>query len=134
MIRLKKQYIAQIEDRFRDVFRQFQKEWTKISGNQINRNEFAVLAMLQTGPLKASDISNTLRVSPSHITIVTDSLVRNELIIRAKDLSDRRVVLFRSSEKGTKLLEDLKRKKSEYIEKNFTKFSDEELKLFLKQG
>ncbi len=130
-MRLTKDLVIEIEDRFIDLFRGFRKEWAKISNNEINRNEFTVLAMLHRGAMKASDISNELKVSPSHISIITESLVKNELVIRMKCLEDRRIVRFKITEKGQQLVSEVQQRKRQLIQNKFSEFNEEELKIFL---
>ncbi len=131
---LTKDLVIEIEDRFIGLFRGFRKEWAKISCNdinQINRNEFAVLAMLHRESMKASDISSELKVSPSHISIITESLVKNELVTRMKCQEDRRIVRFTVTEKGQQLVNEVQQRKRQLIKNKFSNFSEDELKTFL---
>ena len=124
--------VANLEKSFRTVFRKFKYDINILLGDDLSTNEFIVLKFLaQHGPKRVTDISNELAVSASHITVVTDSLVKKEYISRHRPEGDRRVVQITLTEKGRVTLEELEAKKSSYMKSRFHPFTDEELDLFL---
>ncbi|WP_409298261.1 MarR family winged helix-turn-helix transcriptional regulator [Peribacillus sp. SCS-26] len=102
-----------------------------IYGNAINGNEFAVLRFLYiAGPQKASAISQDLKVSASHITNVTDILVKKGYITRKRTDQDRRIVKIALTDEGEALYLELAKKRSEYFTEKFGVLSEEELTQF----
>ncbi|RFU61741.1 MarR family transcriptional regulator [Bacillus sp. V59.32b] len=121
-----------LEKEFKSVFRSMRKEFTELFGTEINSNEFLVLKFIVvSGSQKASALSKELDVSASHITTVTDSLVKKDLLTRNRMENDRRVVNFELTDKGKEMIEDLEIKKTEYLARKFGKLTDEELTTFL---
>ncbi|WP_230130787.1 MarR family transcriptional regulator [Bacillus sp. CECT 9360] len=108
------------------------KEFNELFGTEINSNEFLVLKFIAvSGSQKASALSKELDVSASHITTVTDFLVKKDLLTRNRMENDRRVVNFELTDKGKEMIEDLEIKKTEYLARKFGKLTDEELTTFL---
>jgi DNA-binding MarR family transcriptional regulator len=125
--------VANLEKSFRTVFRKFKYEINNLLGEEISTNEFIVLKFLaQHGPRRVTDISNELVVSASHITVVTDALVKKGFISRHRPEGDRRVVQITLTEKGKATLEELEVKKSAYMKSRFHPFTDVELDSFLR--
>ncbi|RUQ32854.1 MarR family transcriptional regulator [Peribacillus cavernae] len=117
-----------LEKEFKNIFRNMRKEFNELFGSVINSNEFLVLKFIAvSGSQKASALSKELDVSASHITTVTDSLVKKGLITRNRVENDRRIVNLELTEKGKELINDLEQKKTEYMVAKFSKFTEEEL-------
>ncbi|WP_240338372.1 MarR family winged helix-turn-helix transcriptional regulator [Peribacillus alkalitolerans] len=124
--------IYQLEKLFRKVFRQMRFDLNELYGTQLNANEFSVLRfLLLNGNSPASSISKYLNVSASHITSVTDSLVKKGFIIRLRSDQDRRLVLISLTEEGKMKAGELEKKKSEFLRSKFDKFTEEELEQFI---
>jgi DNA-binding MarR family transcriptional regulator len=124
--------MVEVEKLLRTVYRKLRQEMNLIIGREVSLNEFMVLKYLFfTGHAKASDLSNELNVSASHITSVTDSLVKKGLIIRRRSDHDRRIVEMVLTDSGRLLVQDLEEKKSAYLLSKFSRFSDQELSDFI---
>lgn len=122
----------QLETLLRTVFRKMRLEINTILGSEVSSNEFIVLKiLLLSGPHKATDLAKELHVSASHITTVTDSLVKKGYVMRKRSERDRRVVELLLSEAGRNLVQSLEEKKSAYLQSKFDKFSEDELKVFI---
>lgn len=129
---MKQEQLFQLEKLLRTVFRKMRFEINSIIGSEVSSNESIVLKILWlSGSLKASDISKELNVSASHITTVTDSLVKKGYITRTRSDRDRRVVELVLTDIGRNLVQTLEEKKSAYLQSKFDKFSEDELKLFI---
>lgn len=102
---------AELERAFRTVFRTLRQEVNKLMGDEVTSNEFTVLKLIADGPKMASAISKELNVSASHITSVTDSLVRKGYMTRSRSENDRRVVELVLTGTGQELVEKLEEKK-----------------------
>ncbi|MCA1036974.1 MULTISPECIES: MarR family winged helix-turn-helix transcriptional regulator [Bacillus] len=123
---------AELERAFRTVFRTLRQEVNKLMGDEVTSNEFTVLKLIADGPKMASAISKELNVSASHITSVTDSLVRKGYMTRSRSENDRRVVELVLTGTGKELVEKLEEKKSAYLQAKFRSFTEEELDQLVK--
>ncbi|MBD8070835.1 MarR family winged helix-turn-helix transcriptional regulator [Bacillus sp. PS06] len=120
--------IDEVEKQFRFSIRKMRQEINELFKNEITSNEFAILKFLaQSGPQIASSISKEFHVSASHITNVTDNLVKKQLISRERSLTDRRVVQIIITETGIDLVNRLEERKREFLHTRFNQLSDEEL-------
>ncbi|MSP25838.1 MAG: MarR family transcriptional regulator [Myxococcales bacterium] len=70
--------------------------------------QLTVVKMLeQLGSLSLSSLSEQLRAQNSTVTGIVDRMLREELVVRERSEDDRRIVLIRLSEKGTKLAQQI---------------------------
>jgi DNA-binding MarR family transcriptional regulator len=122
---------SELEMVFRQVYRKLKDKVQKSMRNHVSPNEFIVLKYLLEGPMRASELSKKLQVSASHITTVTDSLVEKELIERSRSTQDRRVVDLMINDKGTALVRDLIKVKSDLFKETFKVFSQEEIQILI---
>ncbi|AIE60407.1 MarR family winged helix-turn-helix transcriptional regulator [Bacillus methanolicus] len=130
---MKQRQIAEVEKLLRTVYRKLRQEIHLIIGSEVSLNEFMVLKYLfLTGRAKASDLSKELKVSASHITSVTDSLVKKGLIMRQRSDQDRRIVEMVLTDSGRLLVQNLEEKKSAYFQSKFSHFSEQELSDFIR--
>jgi DNA-binding MarR family transcriptional regulator len=128
MITINQEKMYLLEKELKSVFRNMRKEFNELFGSVINSNEFLVLKFIAlSGTQKASALSKELGVSASHITTVTDSLVKKDLLTRSRLENDRRVVNLELTAKGKDLINDLEQKKTEFMVAKFSRFSEDEL-------
>jgi DNA-binding MarR family transcriptional regulator len=72
-----------------------------LSQHGLSMPRYRVLRYLQSRPdVNMSEIQSSLLVCGSTLTELVDGLVRNELVLRLRDESDRRMVYLRLTEKG----------------------------------
>lgn len=96
--------------------------------DEVNRSEFLLLKYLyEHGPNKVSSISNELRVTSSHITSVSDSLVKKSLITRERSSEDRRVVEVTLTTSGKDVFENLDNKKTQFLFSTFDSLTNDEI-------
>jgi len=120
--------IYELERQFRRFFRKMRLELNELYGESVNSNEYAVLHFLEhAGAQKASAIASELRVSPSHITTVCDSLVKKGFVERYRCDQDRRVVLLCITERTKAILAIIEEKKTNYLLTKFSELSEEEV-------
>ncbi|WP_238533133.1 MarR family winged helix-turn-helix transcriptional regulator [Bacillus methanolicus] len=130
---MKQSQMVELEKLLRTVYRKLRQEINTIIGREVSLNEFMVLKYLYfSDHAKASDLSKELNVSASHITSVTDSLVKKGLIIRRRSDQDRRIVEMVLTDSGKLLVQDLEEKKSAYLQSKFSQFSERELADFIR--
>jgi DNA-binding MarR family transcriptional regulator len=124
--------MVELEKQFRSHFKGMRQEVNELFKNEITSNEFAILKFLsKTGPQIASSISKEFAVSASHITNVTDILVKKDLIIRERSLTDRRVVQIILTETGRDLVNRLEARMREFLHSKFSQLSNEEIQQFI---
>lgn len=122
------QLMFQMEMLLRNVYRKLKNEVNKLYGDEITRNEFLILKILgEQGQKKTTDLSKYLEVSASHITAVTDSLLKKKWITRTRSREDRRMIMIDITPLGKEMLKKYEQKKSAYIQKRLQHLSNEEL-------
>ncbi|MBM7692514.1 DNA-binding MarR family transcriptional regulator [Peribacillus deserti] len=129
---MRKDKINELVAYHRNFYRTIRSELQHIYGNAINGNEFSVLRFLYiAGPQKASAISQDLKVSASHITNVTDILVKKGYITRKRTDNDRRIVKIALTKEGEELYQEMAEKRSVYFNDRFKIYSEDELNTFI---
>ncbi|MDP4179418.1 MAG: MarR family transcriptional regulator [Bacillota bacterium] len=80
---------------------------------KIKKSEFVLLSAIiemagqyQYG-IKASDLSNKLKITPAAVTHMLNSLEKNKYIERLSDPSDRRIVLVKATEKTKETINEM---------------------------
>lgn len=117
--------IAELEMSFQTVFRTFRKEINDLFSDDVPANEFGVLNLLKDKEfLTASELATEMKVSSSHITGVTDRLIKKDMIARERSNTDRRIVYVKITEKGQAVAEKLSDIRRNYFKEKFAKLSD----------
>lgn len=93
-----------ISEDFSRVWTKLSREW-KINLEQslapLTEGQLNVLELLlESEPMKPSDLIQHLSTTPAAITTILDRMERNELIVRTRDENDRRIVWISVSDKG----------------------------------
>ncbi|MFC7371717.1 MarR family winged helix-turn-helix transcriptional regulator [Fictibacillus iocasae] len=122
----------ELEHSFRTVFRTFRKEINDLFSDYMPGNEFAVLkALYDNSPLMASEIASEVKVSSSHITAVTDRLVKKGLIVRTRSEEDRRIVFLEITMEGKDIARKMENIKHDYLVDKFNRLTSEEMKTMI---
>ena len=101
--------ILELSGSFRKMIRLLQNDINTRFAEHMPYNEFSVLrALFLNSPQMASQIASEVNVTSSHITAVTDRLVRKGLVERKRSNSDRRIVYLEITEHGREVTENLK--------------------------
>ena len=101
--------ILELSGSFRKMIRLLQNDINTRFAEHMPYNEFSVLrALFLKSPQMASQIASEVNVTSSHITAVTDRLVRKGLVERKRSNSDRRIVYLEITEHGREVTENLK--------------------------
>nr|WP_028399534.1 MarR family transcriptional regulator [Ectobacillus panaciterrae] len=124
--------ILQLSMSLRQMFRMLQTDINELFEEYMPWNEFSVLrALYANSPQMASQIASEVNVTSSHITAVTDRLVKKELVMRKRSDSDRRIVYLEITDKGREVAEKLENLRKEYYKEKFGGWSDEEMQKVL---
>jgi DNA-binding MarR family transcriptional regulator len=71
-----------------------------------------VLRVLRRGAVPTGKLASELKISASAVTQLTDRLIRKDLIERQSTTGDRRCVVVGLSPKGTRLIDDFRRRRT----------------------
>ncbi|WP_191556703.1 MarR family winged helix-turn-helix transcriptional regulator [Metabacillus idriensis] len=94
-------------------------------------NEFMVLRLIdEQKHINISQIAEKLSVSASHITSVSEKLIKKGYLIRIRALDDRRVVYLELNETGEKVKTEVETTITEYFHQKLENVTDEEIILF----
>ncbi|MDR6226560.1 MarR family winged helix-turn-helix transcriptional regulator [Desmospora profundinema] len=128
----RQQLIDELEQAFRQVFRRLKDEMNHMLGEEMSRGEFFVLRHLRHGPQKVSVLAAEFGVSNSHITQLTDRLVKKGLARRHRSQADKRVVELMLTEEGTEVVATMEQKRLQYFRHKFDSFTTEEMSTLLR--
>jgi MarR family transcriptional regulator, organic hydroperoxide resistance regulator len=103
------EYTLSMGDRFaREIIEIAPKDIYNLDILELTMAQFKIIVYLNfSGPSKMSRLTEELNVSFSTTTGIIDRMVKNNLIIREEDSSDRRLVLCRLTAKGRAILHNL---------------------------
>ncbi|HEX8847703.1 MAG TPA: MarR family transcriptional regulator [Pyrinomonadaceae bacterium] len=87
---------------------QYQKQITEL---ELTLPQAQVLRVLRRKPLTTGQLAAELRISAPAITQLTDRLIRKELIERRAASDDRRCVIVALSDKGTRLIDEFRKRR-----------------------
>lgn len=126
--------IADTEKRLRYIAGVIKQNGRKILNNYpITSPQFIALQwLLEEGDLTIGELSNKISLAFSTTTDLVDRMEKNELVVRVRDLNDRRVVQIHVLEKGNTIIHEVIQKRQEYLGKVLTNFSIEETEVLNK--
>lgn len=91
-------------------------------------SQFGVLeALCHLGPLCQRDIGRKILKTSGNITLVIDNLERRELVVREKDLNDRRFITVKLTKKGESLISEIFPLHAKIASKVFSVLNSQEL-------
>ncbi|WP_142315233.1 MarR family winged helix-turn-helix transcriptional regulator [Bacillus pseudomycoides] len=124
--------ILELSTSFRKMIRLLQNDINTRFSEHMPYNEFSVLrALFLKSPQMASQIASEVNVTSSHITAVTDRLVRKGFVTRKRSDSDRRIVYLEITEHGKEVTQELEAVRKEYYKEKFKGWSDQETEMVL---
>ncbi|MCM3716035.1 MarR family winged helix-turn-helix transcriptional regulator [Halalkalibacter oceani] len=107
-----------VKQKGRDILTQF----------PITPPQFVALQWLnENGDMTIGELSAKMYLACSTTTDLVDRMEKNELVERVKDKNDRRVVRIHLLRKGQTIIEEVIKKRQDYLEKILTDFSQEEV-------
>ncbi len=99
------------------------------AGLGLTMTQVRVLSSLQMQDgLAAGELAERLNVRPSTVTRIVDRLVRNKLVAREVDESDRRLVRHRLTKKGSSVFRELQSMGRERVSRVFDRLDDKQVK------
>ena len=79
------------------------------------------------GRMNPSGLASGIRVTPANVTGIVDRLVEQGLLIRSADADDRRISWLTLTDKGKKLINDLREGRAQEMRRILDKLTEEEL-------
>ncbi|WP_026581852.1 MarR family winged helix-turn-helix transcriptional regulator [Bacillus sp. J33] len=105
-----------------------------LSDFTITPPQFVALQWLfEEGDMTIGELSNKMYLACSTTTDLVDRMEKNNLVKRVKDPNDRRVVRIHLLEEGERIIEEVIKKRQEYLKEVLKDFSHNEV-LFLKEN
>ncbi|CAM4115184.1 MarR family transcriptional regulator [Bacillus manliponensis] len=128
----REQLMEDLSINFFAMFRTLRNDLGKIFEDYIPLNEFLVLRVLGKNEKEmVSRVASELHVSNSHITAVSEKLIKKEFVTRSRSTTDRRVVYLEITEKGKELVAEMERQKKIYLKQKFSTLSDSEIEAMI---
>jgi DNA-binding MarR family transcriptional regulator len=89
--------------------------------------------LLEEGDMTIGELSNKMYLACSTTTDLVDRMEKNRLVARVKDQNDRRVVRIHLLEEGERIIEEVIKKRQQYLLEVLENFSEEEI-IFLEKS
>ncbi|MBM7660624.1 DNA-binding MarR family transcriptional regulator [Bacillus mesophilus] len=90
--------------------------------------QFVALQWLhENGDMTIGELSNKMYLACSTTTDLIDRMEKNQLVVRVKDVNDRRVVRIHLLEEGARIIEEVIDKRQGYLTEVLSSFSKDEI-------
>ncbi|WP_456279351.1 MarR family winged helix-turn-helix transcriptional regulator [Bacillus sp. AK128] len=90
--------------------------------------QFVALQWLhENGDMTIGELSNKMYLACSTTTDLIDRMEKNELVVRVKDINDRRVVRIHLLEEGGRIIAEVIAKRQGYLSEVLSSFSKDEM-------
>ncbi|THF84124.1 MarR family winged helix-turn-helix transcriptional regulator [Cohnella fermenti] len=108
--------------------RTWRNEWAKDIESDLSISQVQALDILQAeGARPSSYLSNILGVTSGGMTVISDKLVKQQLVERVNDPNDRRVVKLEITDLGKHTLASIQDKRVALMEKMFSSLSEDDI-------
>jgi MarR family transcriptional regulator, organic hydroperoxide resistance regulator len=123
------QVVADIEKDLRYISSIIKQKGREIlSQYTLTPPQFIALQWLfEYGDMTIGDLSNRMYLACSTTTDLVDRMEKNELVERVKDENDRRVVRIHMLKEGERIIEEVIKKRQNYLQSVLEDFSEEEV-------
>ena len=124
--------IAKMEKDLRYIASIIKEQGRKILKNYtITPPQFSALQwLLEHGDMTIGDLSNKMFLAFSTTTDLVDRMESNELVKRVRDEKDRRVVRVHLLPEGIRIIEDVIRKRQQYLQDVLVNYDEKEIRQF----
>ncbi|HSJ38587.1 MAG TPA: MarR family transcriptional regulator [Planococcus sp. (in: firmicutes)] len=86
--------------------------------------------LFEHGDMTIGDLSNKMYLAFSTTTDLVDRMEKNELVVRIREEQDRRVVRIKLLKEGERIIEEVIKKRQDYLQNVLTEFTEEEVEQF----
>ncbi|MFT4415081.1 MarR family winged helix-turn-helix transcriptional regulator [Fredinandcohnia humi] len=123
------QVVADIEKSLRYISGIIKQKGREILNNYtITTPQFLALQwLLEHGDMTIGELSNKMFLACSTTTDLVDRMEKNNLVMRVKDPKDRRVVRIHLLEEGERIIEEVIKKRQDYLHEIMENFTNEEV-------
>lgn len=123
------QIVAEVEKSLRYIAGIVKQKGREILNDYtITPPQFVALQwLLEHGDMTIGELSGKMFLACSTTTDLVDRMEKNELVMRVKDPNDRRVVRIHLLEEGERLIEEVIRKRQEYLSGVLQNLSEEDV-------
>lgn len=126
------EHVAEIEKELRYVSSLIKQKGREIlSDYKITPPQFVALQFLfEDGDMTIGELSTKMFLAFSTTTDLIDRMEKNDLVMRVKDEKDRRVVRIHLLEEGGRIIDEVIKKRQQYLSDVLSNFSDTEIASF----
>lgn len=111
------------------IERKWANEWNSHNNLGLSKTHILLLDLLDSkGPLRPSDLAETLHVTTGGVTVLTSKLLKAEYIKKTQNQSDRRASQLEITAEGKQLLEEAYEHIEALVMKMFGMLTADELK------
>lgn len=123
------QLVADIEKSLRYIATLVKQKGREILSNYtITPPQFVALQwLMEGGDMTIGELSTKMYLACSTTTDLVDRMEKNELVQRVKDPNDRRVVRIHLLEEGARIIEEVVRKRQDYLRNILKNYSQDEI-------
>lgn len=86
--------------------------------------------LFEHGDMTIGDLSNKMYLAFSTTTDLVDRMEKNELVVRIREEQDRRVVRIKLLKEGERIIEEVIRKRQDYLQNVLSEFKEDEVEQF----
>ncbi|PLS16914.1 MarR family transcriptional regulator [Bacillus sp. M6-12] len=121
--------VAEIEKELRYISSIIKQKGREILSNyKITPPQFIALQWLfEDGDMTIGELSNKMYLAFSTTTDLVDRMEKNELLMRVKDENDRRVVRIHLLQEGKRIIDEVIKKRQDYLNAVLTDHNNEEI-------
>lgn len=122
-------HVAEIEKALRYISVEIKQKGREIlSDYSITPPQFIALQWLfESGDMTIGELSNKMYLACSTTTDLVDRMEKNQLVKRVKDPNDRRIVRIHLLSEGERMIEEVIKKRQDYLDQVLSNFSMNEI-------
>jgi DNA-binding MarR family transcriptional regulator len=108
------------------VMRTSRRLRTEGSTGAVTQSQYAVLAALRNAPATLTALADREQIRPPSMTRTVDALEQRRLVVRQVDPTDRRHVLVSLTDTGRALINETRRRRTEWLNARLARLTPEE--------
>lgn len=99
---------------------------------KVDGKRFVLGCLAKNGKMKSLDLADELKVSTARIAVIINSLEKDDLVKREKDLIDKRITYITLTDKGVVLTKNMHDKMLKTISQVMSRVGEDDLMTFIK--
>ena len=99
---------------------------------KVDGKRFVLGCLGKNGKMKSQDLADELKVSTARIAVIINTLEKDNLVIREKDLIDKRITYITLTDEGRTLTKNMYSKMINTISSVMSRVGEEDLMTFIK--